>query len=606
MYALSKGLKLTSEKLKPFFRFTFNVLKKLAKLISKIALKIITHPIKSLFFVVKLYLIMMLLVFFMVFSTGSFAEIGPESCEAGETWLPSRQACAIVAPEQSCEMINIRAGYPLGQSTYPTLSAYQAALADKTETYENHSCTGLGVDGYRDVASKVIYTSSLTTKCPSPLPPDGGTVTKQEEATITITTERVRTTRRSYYEGHILINKCEISPASSTTTNQSVVIPVDYRASEEVECPLTHPIGPSSASPPHDLNQWCWRIPTEDCDCSDLEGQEPQGFNYFYALAGTYSQSSPPNCLNKNNNEESDSSCDCKFIATKWTSSDVNIGGVAYQRWQPVPDGSGVTGVYTGGQCTPEEKEIEPDEPEQCFTQGNGQKVCLEDPNKKCAKIDGVVTCQSGCGYINGEFFCFENDDPDNPLPDPDDEITDPDKPLNLMTKGDFKQVQRGNETRLDILGQLIKKSNANESEMLAKAGTTNKLLKEISDKIDELGEDKETPTNPQPSGNQDILDAYLEANSMGDKTFESVTEDFKNRIMQAPIMDTVSDFFTVSLSGSCPTWSATVSMPHGGTFNINLDQLCSETMTSIWPSIRAILILIFTVLGFRVAFLNE
>ena len=88
-------------------------------------------------------------------------------------------------------------------------------------------------------------------------------------------------------------------------------------------------------------------------------------------------------------------------------------------------------------------------------------------------------------------------------------------------------------------------------------------------------------------------------------KNFQTVATAFKERMQQAPVINAVQQFFEVSFSGSCPTWSTSVGMPFGGQFDINIDQLCGDAMTRIWPAIRAIIILIFSFLAFRVAFTN-
>lgn len=373
----------------------------------------------------------------------------------------------------------------------------------------------------------------------------------------------------------------------------------------ENTCPEDFPNGPVDA----DGTKICLQ-PSQPCDCSDLTGSNPQGINYFYAANGTYSQANPPNCISRDDNESGDiPSCNCKLIATKWASADVNINGTIYQRWQPIPDQNGVTGVFTGGQCDESEKDTPPETPEKCYQLGNGQNFCLEDPDQKCAKIDGIMTCEAGCGTVNGEFFCFENDDPEEPLPDPDDDITDPDTPLNNMIKSDFKDVLGGTESRLDILARLMSDIKTNTSKgdgnLAAKQDATNRLLKEISDKLDEEGDD-EAPTNPQPTYNTDKLEEFVNPNDWGEKNFRTVALAFKDRLLEAPVMQAVQGFFDVALSGSCPTWQTTVNMPFGGVLNINIDQLCSETMNNIWPAIRAIIVLIFSFLAFRVAFTNE
>jgi hypothetical protein len=588
-----RGLKLPRRLLTALYRRTIALL-----------LHCVKHPIKTVFFIIKAYLLLMLFAFFLAFSVGSFAqETPPVQCELGETYLPG-YGCGIVALEQSCKLQTIRwdrtgTGYGSGfynNSSARSLSSYLTGYDQQFNRYCSKGLTRISPES-------VINTHDLD---PGSCPTDGS-LSKDVDFTITRTTNQYQS-----YGTQTTPMVCQYSDAPIITEEQTVTATITFELSDEIECTDSHPIGPIAGPAPYELNQWCYRIPEpEPCDCSDLTGFNPQGINYFYATPGAYSQASPPNCINRDDNENSDvPSCNCKLIATKWVSADVNINGTQYTRWQPVPDQSGITGVFTGGQCDESEKDTPPDEPEECYNLGNGQRFCLEDPNKKCAKIDGIMTCQAGCGTVNGEFFCFEDEPPEEEIPDPNDDITDPDKPLNNMIKQDFKDVLGGTEQRLDILAKLLSQiktdTGKGDGAMASKQDATNRLLKEISDKLDGEDGDNETPTNPQPTYNTDKLEDFVNPNDWGEKNFRTVGTAFKDRLMEAPVMQAVNGFFDVALSGSCPTWQTTVSMPFGGSFAINIDQLCSETMNNIWPAIRAIIVLIFTFLAFRVAFTNE
>jgi hypothetical protein len=62
-----------------------------------------------------------------------------------------------------------------------------------------------------------------------------------------------------------------------------------------------------------------------------------------------------------------------------------------------------------------------------------------------------------------------------------------------------------------------------------------------------------------------------------------------------------VDEFFEVSFSGSCPTYSADVAFMNT---SVVLDHWCRPVMSDIWPMIQAIMILGFSFLAFRVAVL--
>jgi hypothetical protein len=77
--------------------------------------------------------------------------------------------------------------------------------------------------------------------------------------------------------------------------------------------------------------------------------------------------------------------------------------------------------------------------------------------------------------------------------------------------------------------------------------------------------------------------------------------ENAVNKMKETPLFESVSTFFDVSLSGSCPSYSADI--PFMGT-SITLDHWCRPIMSDIWPMISAIIMLGFTFLAFRVAVL--
>lgn len=120
-----------------------------------------------------------------------------------------------------------------------------------------------------------------------------------------------------------------------------------------------------------------------------------------------------------------------------------------------------------------------------CIIAGNGMEVCKADPNDKCQSTEQngqtiYFNCEAGCGFVNDQFLCSGLPDSDGEIPDlskcfkvgnswacpsdpttPDDNIQNPEKPLPDMNKGDFKEVQKGIETRLDATNSLLGESNA-------------------------------------------------------------------------------------------------------------------------------------------------
>lgn len=255
----------------------------------------------------------------------------------------------------------------------------------------------------------------------------------------------------------------------------------------------------------------------------------------------------------------------------------------------------------------------EPEAPEKCLPGGNGMMVCEADPNEKCVvNSTGAMSCPDSCGYMNGEFKCFTepdiptdpNDPTPEPRPDPDDNVTDPMKPIMDMVKGDFKNIQRGVESRIDGMAADVRnmaaQSKADGDKLAKAAGIGNKLLNSINqntaDTVKELKKLTGDESNPQPVYDETELG---EKNDWQVRNFGTVMQAAAEKILEKPMFKAVEKYFDVSFGGSCPTWSVAVWV-----FEIEIDQFCSQSFQSILPLIRNLVILIFSILAFRVAFL--
>lgn len=84
------------------------------------------------------------------------------------------------------------------------------------------------------------------------------------------------------------------------------------------------------------------------------------------------------------------------------------------------------------------------------------------------------------------------------------------------------------------------------------------------------------------------------------DLTYESVMENFKNRIDSAEVVTSIENFFSYSGSGgSCPQWSGQI--PWGnGSFDFTVDQLCSDIIP--WDLIGAIMLAVAILLAAKIA----
>ena len=194
--------------------------------------------------------------------------------------------------------------------------------------------------------------------------------------------------------------------------------------------------------------------PLDPLDCSKLGGTSVTGQDYFITSNAGYSH---PSCVTKcGTDANGQRQCgNCKVAAKSWTQTALTTDG-SVKKWSPL------VGTFTGSSCADTEQDEQPPNQEKCWVSRNGLKMCQQDPAEKCVTINGVQQCESGCGYVNGDFFCKEGQEPtnppddDDPLPEVDDTIENPDKPLADMVKRDFKDVQRGVESRLAVVSSGI------------------------------------------------------------------------------------------------------------------------------------------------------
>lgn len=593
MLQLLRGSKLPRRLLSALYRRTVAAL-----------LYCVKHPVKTVFFIVKAYLLLMLFAFFLAFSFGSFAqEAPPPACTEGGQWIPELQGCGIVKPEQSCKVTLVRGTTPYDQWTQlnrTSVSAYNNYVAGVTTGNDPNAPL---ICGQSSVSR--TYSSDLSYNCTGPVTslPVDHTIT-----TITLTRSRPG-----------LVNgQCPGESSTTTETTSARVAQITAVMSTDVECEAPYPLEGQAG-----LNTYCYYVPQEPCDCSELNGEGSYTYQSFLASPDAYSQENPPQCLSvRDSADPSIPSCDCQILATRWFSQIANVNGVEMVRWQPLPGlNGGESGVFTGAACGEEESTTPPAEKENCVTMKNGQKLCVAKKAEKCITLDGVQQCEAGCGTINGEFMCAESDQPGEPDPndpdvEPDDEVQDPDKTTEQMTKQDYKDVNKGIETRLDLLAQLMERQNGQTSTggaaNGAKIDATNRMLGSIDGKLSELiaqgqggdgDDDGGEDSNPQPEYSTDALEEFVNPNDWEQRNFGTVLQAATDRMQQAPVFTSVETFFTVSITGTCPTWQVTVPMLNGS-FHINIDQLCSPAMEQIWPMIKAIILLGFSILAFRAAIL--
>jgi len=219
----------------------------------------------------------------------------------------------------------------------------------------------------------------------------------------------------------------------------------------------------------------CYK-PMEPIACGSLKGMGTSNGDYFMTDSPDYKH---PSCVtivdkDKNGNRRAGN---CQVIAKSWISNPASLNDPNFKKWEPL------VGTFTGVSCAQDEqtKEPEPDKKPTCWNSTNNLKMCQADPAERCLNFNGVEKCDTGCGYINGDFWCSSKDAGKDPIPPkqdqiadaPDDTLTDPTKTNADMTKADFKEVNKGVETRISQL-------NTNLGNLENSVDQSNTILSEI------------------------------------------------------------------------------------------------------------------------------
>lgn len=330
---------------------------------------------------------------------------------------------------------------------------------------------------------------------------------------------------------------------------------------------------------------FCWVLATpeekEPCDCSDLAGEGTLPYTSFIAQKGVYSTANPPQC-NTVNDPDTGQQCHCQLVAQKWLQTTHTNNGVEYDRWSPLPyDKDKPSGTYTGVACGDEDADTAPPEKEECFTLKSGVKWCFANPDEKCTVVNGQEQCSTGCGYVNGDFVCYEDKDPiipDRPNEDMeeiDDTITDPDKTMPDINKGDLKQIQRGTEQRLDNVIIGVNNNNNQLQNIGDKIGQTNSKLDGIGEQLDGQGKSLKGIADgiEDAFGDEGSPDGKCEGECTG-SWYESaypdgivgIWEEHKQAFDQTPAFQFLNQF-KVTPSGSQPDWSLCFNLGPMGDF---------------------------------------
>lgn len=381
-----------------------------------------------------------------------------------------------------------------------------------------------------------------------------------------------------------------------------------------------YPVEPSGGN--------CWHAasPPPQCDCANFAGDSLKTNNDLLAPEGQYTEENPPQCVRQSEiaaGRDTPLECVCQVSAQKWAWSYAGFNPVTNTqmvRWQTRPTQIGQpSGTFTGVKCGSEDGgplEPENDAPKDCFTLKNGVKWCWADKAEKCQVVNGVEQCASGCGTVNGDFVCYE-DTPVIPPKDrdqltpPDDTLTDPGKSINDMVKGDFKEINKGVESRLDNVVTSITNSTIAMDEVSDKVGLTNSKLDGIGMQLDgigkQLGDIDGTlegafgdDGEPQPGTGdgetcyEDICSWYESAYPDG---LVGIWQERSADLQQTPLFNFLNQLGTVQPTGGQPDFNICFNLGAMGDYGCK----SFEIPSAVWAFIRLMILICAGIFCYRI-----
>ncbi len=231
-----------------------------------------------------------------------------------------------------------------------------------------------------------------------------------------------------------------------------------------------------------------------------------------------------------------------------------------------------------------------------CQEIGNGIRACVADPTQVCNQSTGV--CNSGCGTFDiGQgptFICLQDSDA----------TCDPTTTANCIISEPFDPttpyeppIEPSDPTFQTVTGTntLINNTNVILTGIGQGISTMGQGLDGVKSGLDEIKEEMETTKTVT------FDDEIYTPNDYEERNYGTVLESAVNEMRNTELVTSVNEFFDVDFSGSCPIYSTSVPYINS---TITIDQFCSSAMGSIWPIVSAIILLVFSVLAFRVAIL--
>lgn len=538
--------------------FLVTVIKTVLAKLKHLAIHIVKHPLGSIWWAIKMYFALMFFSLFVACSFGAFAQeydptdFKPAVQKAGQFCASTSPPAGGAARVYACADTKGHAVLVSAEMVKDELQELCAAIVGRRNCSVTISATNETSASFSLAFDRVVYTHP---------------VTKEE----TTTPERMPNYRTSAFTFTISVASYVCPPTNENKTEEENLILSKYS------------VGPITT----ENGQVCFKPKPDEHSCfADPKYTITNHYHFAPQDAGKGSI-----CV------DTDSIGLCPFTE--------------------LPDSKGVfvpetNNAFPCDDKPPSDPMPPPEPPENCTTTPSGMLVCKEDPNEKCtANSSNAMSCPPSCGYMNNVFVCFENPDvdpeqpeePDVPRPPADDNIENPDKPISDMLKKDFKDVQRGVESRLDgfaaDMANLIKTEKAAKDQENKNSAQGNKLLNSINQNTADTVKELKKLTEPGETVEGIEKPEFEEKNDWNQRNFGTVMKAKGDEIMNLPIMRSITNFFDVSFSGSCPTYAVSVWV-----FEINIDQFCSQQVQALFPYISAVVLLMCSFFAIRIALL--
>jgi hypothetical protein len=266
------------------------------------------------------------------------------------------------------------------------------------------------------------------------------------------------------------------------------------------------------------------------------------------------------------------------------------------------PNGSGA--CYFNADVTDETVFPEIPPPETCVVGADGFLFCASN-----GEINNGFDKDRYCGSYNigggATEVCFDKDDDNDLIPNHTDTDLDGDGIENLSDEDhDNDGILNVNDTDYTPnTGGSGGGEGGGDTGDTGGTGGGGVSTVGMENRLDAILEELEGLSDTSGGGNVVLpdIEGLPAGNDYETRNYGTVMLAAVEEMRSSPVSQAVDGFFTLSLGGTCPIYSTSV--PYMNT-TITIDQFCGSVMNSIWPYISAIMIVVFSVLAFRVAIL--